>query len=200
MGREAECYGELGQEAGEVSAMLESREIRLRGAFKAILHYDDLRKLTVRDNALQALTPRGQLRLHLGEVEAGKWLDRIESPPSLAKKLGINPGTRVHLVSSPLEVRDVLSDAGAEMVSLSDAELAFIVVVSLEDLRAMKELASTLPQGIYLWVLRQKGKKVEVKESEIMATLRTQGFAPSKTAAWSDVYSADRYGQARDRA
>ena len=45
--------------------MLESREIRLRGAFKAILHYDDLRKLTVRDNALQALTPRGQLRLHL---------------------------------------------------------------------------------------------------------------------------------------
>ena len=82
----------------------------------------------MRDNALQALTHRGQLRLHLGEVEAGKWLDRIESPPSLAKKLGINPGTRVHLVSSPLEVRDVLSDAGAEMVSLSDAELAFVAV------------------------------------------------------------------------
>ena len=35
MGREALCYGELGEEAGEVRALLESHELKLRGDIKA---------------------------------------------------------------------------------------------------------------------------------------------------------------------
>ena len=63
----------------------------------------------------------------------------------------------------------------------------------------LDRLASHFPPSAHLWVLRHKGKDAEVKESDIMAILGKHGRAPSKTAAWSAVYTADRYGLARER-
>ena len=57
--------------------------------------------------------------------------------------------------------------------------------------------APTLPRGIHLWVLRQRGVNAGVKEGDIMAPLRAHGLAPSKAAAWSEFYAADRCGRAR---
>ena len=199
MGGEALCQAELGLEAGEVLALLESHEVRLRGTIKATLSFGDLRKLRVNGEVLEAQTPQGPLRLHLGAAEARKWLSRIECPPTLAQKLGVLADAPVHLVGSPPGVASVLEGAGARMVALADAQFIFIAIATPDDLRTLDRLVPTLPQGIHLWVLRQKGKTAGVKEGDIMAALRAHGLAPSKTAAWSEFYAADRYGRARDR-
>lgn len=198
MGREALCQAELAHEAGEVRALLEGHEIRLRGDIRATLALSDLRDLRIDGDVLHAQTPHGALGLHLGSTEARRWLERIVSPPTLAEKLGITPGKPVHLVNSPEAVASVLDGAGARIVGLADAQLVFIAVATPKDLRSLDLLASRLPSGTQLWVLRTKGKEAGVKEADIMATLRTHGLAPSKTAAWSALYAADRYGRARE--
>ena len=179
--------------------MLESQELRLRGSLKATLRLVELRGVSVRDEWFEAQTPLGQLRLHLGEAEARKWLDRIEHPPTLAQKLGIVPGTAVHLVGSHPVVEEALRQTGAGIAALAEAQLVFTVIASPEDLRALDRLVPALPTAAQLWVLRQKGKAAAVREGDIMAALRVLGLAPSKTAAWSDDYTADRYGRARER-
>lgn len=197
MGRESLCHAELGPDAGDVRAMLESHELRLSGAFKASVRFEDLRRVNVSAGVLEAYTPHGLLRLALGETEARKWLDRIGNAPSLAQKLGIGPGVRAHVLASHPMVSAVLLEAGVSVAALADASVVFSVVEDHTDLETLGQLVSRLPVGVPLWVLRKKGKQAVVKEREIMEMLRARGLAPSKTTAWSDSHGADRYGRAR---
>lgn len=144
---------------------------------------------------LEAETPQGHLRLSLGLTEARKWLDRISNPPSLAKKLGVLRGIPVHVVGTPPEITAQLVEMGADRVEQAEAKLAFIAILTHEDLKLLDGLVRYLPEGAQIWVLRTKGSRAMVKESEIMALLRSRRFAPSKTAAWSELYSADRYSR-----
>lgn len=195
MGREASCNGQLGQESGGVLAQLESHELRLRGAFKATLSFSDLQFVRVEGEVLRAETPQGDLRLPLGRMEAEKWLERILNPPSLAKKLGLFRGIPVHIVGASAEIAACLADAGADTVKLAEAKLAFIAVLTYQDLEPLDGLVRNLPEAAHIWVLRAKGAHAMVKESEIMAFLRSRRLAPSKTAAWSELYSADRFSR-----
>lgn len=195
MGREASCNGQLGQESGGVLAQLESHELRLRGAFKATLSFSDLQFVRVEGEVLRAETPQGDLRLPLGRMEAEKWLERILNPPSLAKKLGLFRGIPVHIVGASAEIAACLADAGADTVKLAEAKLAFIAVLTYQDLEPLDGLVRNLPEAAHIWVLRVKGAHAMVKESEIMAFLRSRRLAPSKTAAWSELYSADRFSR-----
>ena len=199
MGREASCNGQLGQESGGVLAQLESHELRLRGAFKATLSFSDLQFVRVEGEVLRAETPQGDLRLPLGRMEAEKWLEHILNPPSLAKKLGLFRGIPVHIVGASAEIAaclaDADADAGADTVKLAEAKLAFIAVLTHQDLEPLDGLVRNLPEAAHIWVLRVKGAHAMVKESEIMAFLRSRRLAPSKTAAWSELYSADRFSR-----
>jgi len=197
VGRKASCNGQLGRESGEVLAQLESHELRLRGAFNATLSFSELQSARVDGEVLTAETPRGHLRLSLGCTEAKRWIDRILNPPSLAKKIGLLRGTPVHIVGTSEEITACLAEAGADTVKLGEAKLAFIAISTHEDLELLDGLARNLPEAAQIWVLRKKGAQAMVKESEIMAFLRSRRFAPSKTAAWSELYSADRYSRSR---
>ena len=84
---------------------------------------------------------------------------------------------------------------GADRVEQAEAKLAFIAILTHEDLKLLDGLVRYLPEGAQIWVLRTKGSRAMVKESEIMALLRSRRFAPSKTAAWSELYSADRFSR-----
>lgn len=197
MGREKLCNASLGDEHGEVRAMLETNEIVLRDGIAAKLPLSTLRSMRVREDRFEAHTNRGLLSLALGATEAAAWLARINDPPSLPRKLGVERGTPVHVVDDHPEPRGVLSAAGASFVALEQATLVFVVVESETQLAALARLAAMRPASAHLWVLRPKGKHAAIKESVIIASLKAQGLAPSKTAAWSDAYAADRYGVAR---
>lgn len=195
MGREASCDGQLGQESGQVLAQLESHELRLRGAFKAALNFSDLQFARVEGEVLLAETPRGQLRLSLGWMEAKRWLERILNPPSLAKKLGLFRGIPVHVAGASAEITACLTEAGADTVKLDEAKLAFIAILTHQDLELLDGLVRHLPEAAHIWVLRTKGARAMVHERDIMAFLRSRRFTPSKTAGWSELYSADRYSR-----
>ncbi|GAA0750576.1 hypothetical protein LRH25_19990 [Ideonella azotifigens] len=197
MGRVVLCYGSLGPDKGEVQAMLEGHAILLKGDFKAKLAVAELQDLRTQEDLLVAHTRQGPLALALGEKEAALWLKKILHPPSLADKLGVSEGLAVHLQQAHAELKRVLDPVAPNYVPLAQAQLAFIVVDTAQDLTALKALAKAKPEGCQLWVLRRKGAAAEVKESEIMALTRAAGLAPSKTSAWSDTYAADRYGRAR---
>ncbi len=199
MGREASCHAELGDLAGQVHAWLESDAVILRGGIVGRFRLDGLKDMRVDGDVFKATTERGPMCLHLGAAEAAKWLDRIRHPRSLGQKLGLEPGVPVHLAGTHPEVLAMLHALGADMAPLDRARLIFVAVEAQDDLQALDALASSLPDSVHLWVLRLKGKAATVKESEIMARLRTHGLAPSKTAAWSDRFAADRYGWARPR-
>ena len=197
MGRVSVCYGTLGPDKGEVKAMLEGHVIQLRGDFKADLPLEGLSEVRVQDGALVAHTKQGPLSLALGDGEAALWAKKILHPPSLIDKLGVRPETAVHVHRGHPEVKRALDPAGAPMVPLAKAQLAFIVVETEGDLAAFKSLAKARPDGCQVWVLRRKGAAAQVPEREIMAAAKAEGLGPSKTAAWSDIYAADRYGRAR---
>ena len=199
MGREAQCHAALGDLAGETHAWLESDAVILRGDIAGRFRLADLRDIRVDADVFEASTERGPLRLHLGAAEAARWLDRIAHPRSLGQKLGLGPGVSVHVAGAHPEILAMLGALGADMAPLDRARLVFVAVEAQEDLQALDTLASGLPDPTQLWVLRVKGKAATVKESEIMARLRAHGWAPSKTAAWSDRFAADRYGRARPR-
>lgn len=197
MGREKICDGSLGNDRGEVRAMLESNEIILRGDITAKLPLQTLRSMRAHVDKFEALTDRGKLSLALGATEAAAWLTRIHNPRSLIQKLGIKQHTPVHVIDEHPEFRGVISDSGAKLVALQWATIVFVVIETEAQLSALCRLVHTLPGASQLWVLRRKGKQVTVKESVIMAALKEQGLAPSKTTAWSSDYAADRYGRSR---
>jgi len=197
MGRERECEASFGDESGRVVAHIDADNIVLRGDFSAKVPLASLKSLSVNGEQLLGSTERGALTLLLGEKEARAWLLRIKDPPSLSSKLGIEAGSPVHVAEDHPVPIAVLKEAGARLVSPEDAKLIFLVVESQAHLEALGRLAAARPPSAQIWVLRLRGKHASIKEAPIMECMRRHGMAPSKTAAWSDRYAADRYGTAR---
>jgi hypothetical protein len=197
MGRVVVCHGSLGAAQGEVRAMLEGDAIQLRGDIRANLPVAGLKRLRVEDDQLLALAEGGPLALQLGAKEAALWVRKIENPPTLADKLGVSAGTPVHAHEQHAEIARVMKAAGAQLVPLAKAQLVFLMIDSPARLETLKLLAGTRPAGAQLWIVRPKGKDAPVRESDIMTTAREAGLSPSKTASWSDTFSADRYGASK---
>lgn len=195
MGRETACEARYGDLHGRVVAHLDGQALQLRGAIRATLPLASLQQVRADGDGLHAVTPAGPLRLAMGIRDAAAWRERILAPPSLAKKLGLVADLPVHVLGGHAEPRGVLAAAGARETPAAQASMSFAVVDSPDDLARLAACCAQLP--LPLWVLRRKGREAPVKEGELMAALRQRGLAPGKTAAWSDAYSADRYGKAR---
>jgi hypothetical protein len=196
MGRSAICHATLGNDSGETQAMLESDHILLRGDFRAKLPLPTLRTVRVVGDVLHADTGLGALMLMLGEREAALWKKKILSPPSLAKKLGIEEHTRIHIVDAHPQLMATLVDMTSNFGGIENADIVFAVIDAPETLQRLPALAARIPQDAQLWVLRPKGKAAAIKESALMEALQISGFRPNKTAAWSAEYAADRYRRA----
>lgn len=193
MGRKVLCHAALGSERGEVTAMLEGTGILIRGEFKADLSTDGMRGLKADGGSLVASTEFGPLMIELGAAEAAKWVEKLLNPPSLAKKLGLAEGTPVYVDGKHAVVLEEVEAAAAKQVPVRDAQLLFLVVESPSGIERLGALARARAAGSHLWVLRRKGKAAPVAESQIMQAARNLGLSPTKTAAWSAEWAADRY-------
>lgn len=193
MGRTALCHGELGTEAGEIKAMLESERIQLRGPIRADLPLATLRAVRVDGEMLRARTDAGELMLALGAREAALWLKKIVSPPTLADKLGLSADVAIHVIDDRAEAMAALSSMPGRRVALEEASLVFALFDSREALDAFPAIAQRMRHQAHLWAIRPKGPLSAVKEPELMSVLRGLGFRPNKTAAWSSSHAADRY-------
>jgi hypothetical protein len=193
MGRTVLCHAALDRDEGEAKAMLESDRLLLRGDLRASLPLATLRSVRTDGVLLRAETGLGPLALTLGEREAALWAKKILSPPSLARKLGVAPDTTIHVVDDPDLLRPALDSISATHVALEDATVVFALFDTQQSLGKLAELAGRMQPQAQLWAVRPKGPKAMPREADLMAALRTVGFRPNKTAAWSTTHSADRY-------
>lgn len=194
MGREAECLVEFGPARDEARVHLDTDQIQFRGGVKGVVRFAEMKDLAVRADALEARTPQGALRIHLGAVEARKWLEKIQHPPSLASKLGLKAGTRVVLVGrEDAEIRAVWTEAGCVESAPREAELAFVLVDSAPALAGLAKALQPLAKAVPVWLLRLKGKDAPVSEAAVRAEMQRLGYGAAKTARWSDERGADRF-------
>ena len=193
MGREALAYAEVGSEAEEVRALLESGELILRGAIRRRYPKTALEGVTVEGEVLYFAHAGEAVRLHLGAREAEAWRKAITTPPpSLRTKLGLNKGARALLVGSFED--DALAEA-LDGVLVEDGADAAVMIACIErpnDLSAARTLHAAHP-SLALWAVYPKGRGVTFGENEIRASLRAKGFRDTKSCAVSERLTATRY-------
>jgi hypothetical protein len=152
MGREASVHAEVGGEAGEVRAILESSELILRGAIRRRFPKPMLERVTVQSDMLRFTCAGERVRLHLGARTAAI----ATPPPSLRAKLGLDKGARALLVGSFDD--DELAGA-LEGVLVKDGAAAAMLIACVkrpEDLSAARAIHAA-HEGLPLWKFIRKG-------------------------------------------
>lgn len=200
MGREARCPCRWPGGEGEVKALLESDALVLRGALRRSIPRGDISRARVVGDTLRLTAGGGELSLALGAKAASSWLQALkDGPPSLAKKLGIGPGTRVHLVAT-LDAPE-LEEAVREAVrtSVSEADLVLARVKDEASARRAADVHRAAPVAAALWVVFAKGKTSPFGEAAVRAVLRGRGLMDTKVASVSVALTAARYLRAARR-
>jgi len=194
MGLEAESEVRAGHEHHHVHALLENRELILRGAFKKTLPIAELKDLRVVNHELLFEHDDLSYALALPKGQAEKWLVKLTTaPPSLAQKLGVDGGHRAlvwgHVEDGPL------NDALINAVTTDPAQavLSIAVVRSPADLTAaLAGIIQRLPHAP-IWIVYPRGAQSTLPEAAVRNHMRALNFVDSKTCAVSDMLTATRF-------
>jgi hypothetical protein len=198
MGAEAKCRANVGKNAYDVTALLETDEIILRGGTKLRIPFQAIRSVSAKDGKLRVEHDGAPLSLELG-AQAERWAEKIRSPKSRLQKLGVKEGSRVAVVDlSDGAFVDELRAARADLVDPGNrnAEIVFLGVETAAQLSRITRQSRKLAPGAALWVIHPKGKD-GVKDTEIFAVAKEAGLTYSKVARFSETHTAERLGWPR---
>jgi len=192
MGREARCHARWGTCSGEVTVLIEPPELIARGAFRARARLDELGEVRAEGGTLRCSAGGEKIELALGPL-APRWATALVAPPpSLAKKLGLKPATRVWVEGEVDD--DALAAALAQATRANDTADIDVIVARIDDAAALasvlKAHARTLARGVRLWVVYVKGKDAPLGEAAIRTILRDRGFIDLKVASVSTRLTA----------
>jgi hypothetical protein len=188
VGREAVTRVEWRGEVAEVKALLESREIILRGDIKARLPFASVTGSQIEGDDLVVWCDGERLVLSLGAAEAAKWLKVLTTPPkSLAEKLGLLQAFA--RVSGDWQSDRELVAALVGRIG-EPAQVAVAVVLTPEAFEEAVLLAKR--DRLPTWFVHEKGK-AGVTDTMIRTRLRAEGFIDTKTSAVSDRLTTTRY-------
>ena len=187
MGREASCYCEWNGEPVRVKALLESRELILRGAMRKQIPFAEMKRLRADGDRLRFNFESDYVCLVLGKANAPKWLKVISAPPpSLAKKLGIAPGSRIRVIGAMDEAELQSAIEGAEVVEHGGCELIIACVETAAELKAAFKKQASLPEPIVpIWIVYPKGAGHAICEADVRETGLAAGVVDVKVAAVS---------------
>jgi hypothetical protein len=197
MGREARCAASWGARHGDVTALLESTELIVRGAFRASAPLGSLRNVRADGGTLFFRAGGDDVALVLGAA-APRWAAAIATPPpSLAAKLGV-AGKRV-LVEGVLDDEALAAAvATAARAGEDDAELIVARVDDADDLARIASVRhSLLDAGIPMWVVYTKGARAPLGETAVRALLRERGLMDLKVASVSATLTALKFARVR---
>ena len=186
MGQEIQCRVDFGAESSPGKALLETAEVLFRGRFRLKIPFQNITALEATNGTLRISFPDGSAVFHLGKA-AEKWADRIRNPPSRLDKLGVKPGTRVHLIGRhDSAFRQELTARGA-VSSNKQPDLTFLSVKEKDQLVELAYLTSGP-----VWVVYPKGVQ-SVTEGDVIAAGRAAGFADIKVCAFSPTHTALKF-------
>jgi hypothetical protein len=186
MGQEIKCRVDFCGESSEGKALLETSELIFRGAFRLKIPFQAITALEASKGQLSVQYPDGLAVFHIGK-SAEKWAEKIRNPPSRLDKLGVKPGTRVHLVGRhDDDFRRELIARGA-ISSAKKPDLVFLSVREKEQLVELAYLAETP-----VWIIYPKGVKT-ITEGDVIAAGRAAGFVDIKVCGFSATHTALKF-------
>ncbi len=193
MGREAICTCRWGGKTAEVKALLETRELILRGDFKKKMQISELKDVRADGDDLVFKVGGESVALTLGEKNAAGWVKKIKTPPpSLKDKLGLKGGAKALVIGA---VKDpALKEAltGAATKAAAKAEMAVAVV---ENEKELAQAIRACPRDAPIWIVHRKGKGAGFGDTPVRAAMRAKGFMDTKVSAVSEAFSATRYSR-----
>jgi hypothetical protein len=194
MGLEAESEVRVGNESHHVHALLESRELILRGAFRKALPIAELKDLRVVNHELLFEHASLPYALALPDGQAAKWLVKLTTAlPSLAQKLGVDAGHKA-LVWGHVEDA-ALNEALLNAITTDPAQAVLSIAVARKPVElnaALAELIQRLPRAP-IWIVYPKGTQSILPESAVRSHMRALNWIDNKVCAVSDTLTATRF-------
>jgi hypothetical protein len=196
MGREALCNARAGAETAEVTALLESTTVVLRGELKRRWDIAALQNLRVEGEELRFEAGEEPVALVLGEKEAGRWLKKLQTPPpTLAAKLGVSAENTALLIGPTRgELDPALAEAltGSISTNVREARMLVAVLSQPSELPRMAEFHADMITNT-VWVVHPKGPGASPSDAEVRTAMRGWGYVDNKTTAVSAALTATRY-------
>ena len=196
MGREAACIARVGAETAEVTALLESTTVVLRGALKRRWAIADLQHLRLDGEDLRFDAGDEAVALALGAKEAERWLKKLQTPPpTLAAKLGVSAENPALLIGPTVGALDpALAEALSQGLTgnVKAARMLVAVISKPGELERMAEFHATMICKT-VWVVHPKGPGAYPSDAEVRTAMRGWGYVDNKSSAVSDRLTATRY-------
>jgi hypothetical protein len=205
MGREATCICTWRDITADVTALLESTELILRGEIRRHIPLSSIKNLHAENGTLSFSIGDHSLALKLGGDTASKWAKSIANPPTLAKKFGITADTSVWMLGeaddsalyAALTEAKIVKDSGAPDKSV---DLILARIDTPGDLAsALRKSAKPISKGAALWLIYHKGKGHALTEAGVRGAARDIGLIDTKVASVSSTLTALRFSAHKSR-
>ena len=197
MGYDAECDVRLDGQTVSAKAVLEQKDLVLRGPLRLSIPLARISEATASDGWLRVRFDGRLAEISLGPA-AQKWAQRITNPPSRLAKLGVKEGVRILLVGAVEEAFvEELRAAGATAVRRMGRgtpafDVIFLAVERRESLEQLEALASKIVPSGAIWTLRAKGQRA-VTEADTMSAGKRAGLVDVKVVSFSDTLTAEKF-------
>src|SRR6476659_3234216 len=197
MGYDAECDVRLDGQTASAKAVLEQKDLVLRGPLRLSIPLARISEATASDGWLRVRFDGRLAEISLGSA-AQKWAQRITNPPSRLAKLGVKEGVRILLVGAVEEAFvEELRAAGATAIrriarGTAAFDVIFLAVERRESLEQLEALASKIVPSGAIWTLRAKGQRA-VTEADTMSAGKRAGLVDVKVVSFSDTLTAEKF-------
>jgi hypothetical protein len=115
----------------------------------------------------------------------------------LLDKLGVKPGAKVAVVDlDDPSFMKLLRERTSDIVKgkpRTPADLVFIAANELPDLQRLKEVKSWIEPNGAIWVVRPKGGRSALRDTDLIAAGLAAGLVDNKIASFSDTHGAMRF-------
>ena len=195
MGAEASTTLTLGRQEFAGTALLETDEIIFRGETRLRIPLKSISNVAVKAGALHVTHGNGIAILSLGDAVAAKWAQKIQSPRTLADKLGVKAGMRVAVLGVTDE--DILADIvarGADVTTgkvTSGTAMVLFRVTRAAQLAKLQAIAKHIARDGAIWVVHPRGD-ASVGDVVIFAAGTDAGLVATKVVRFSDCDTAEK--------
>jgi hypothetical protein len=121
----------------------------------------------------------------------------VASTRPLLDKLGVKPGSKVAIVDLPdADFVSLLRSRTSDIVNgrpRQPVDLVFMGAKELPDLKRLKTLKSWIEPNGAIWVVRPKGGRSSLRETDLIEAGLAAGLVDNKIASFSDTHSAMRF-------
>jgi hypothetical protein len=114
----------------------------------------------------------------------------------LLDKLGVKPGSKVAIVDlDDAGFLSLLRERTSDIVKSRPREpvdLVFMGARDVADLRRLKDLKTWIEPNGAIWVVRPKGGRAPIKDTDVIEAGLAAGLVDNKIASFSDTHGAMR--------